>query len=106
MSLALAPDDVAALLALSTVLAGGSALSQPANRAPAEGGRPEASCARYNAARNTVELVALAAGGLLAAAVGACTALLVARLAPVLAGSAGPALLRRLRSSIRSIARR
>jgi MFS family permease len=51
--------------------------------------------AAYNAARNSAELFALAAGGLLVAALSARSALLVAGLGPVLAGLIGLALLRR-----------
>src|SRR4051794_375697 len=45
--------------------------------------------AAYNGARNAAELGALAAGGMLVAAVGPRTALFVAGLGPVLAGTAG-----------------
>jgi MFS family permease len=45
--------------------------------------------AAYNAARNTAELAALAAGGLLVGALGARTALLLAGLGPVLASIVG-----------------
>jgi MFS family permease len=51
--------------------------------------------AAYNAARNAAELSALAAGGLLVAALGARGALVVAGLGPVLAAVAGLAALRR-----------
>ena len=51
--------------------------------------------AAYNGLRNTAELGALGAGGLLVTAIGAQEALIVAGLGPVLAGLAGLALLRR-----------
>ena len=51
--------------------------------------------AAYNAARNTAELGALGAGGLMVTAIGPRPALLVAGLGPVIAGLAGLALLRR-----------
>jgi MFS family permease len=51
--------------------------------------------AAYNAARNAAELVALAAGGLLVAAVGPRPALLIAGLGPVALAAAGLAVLRR-----------
>ncbi len=50
--------------------------------------------AAYNAARNAAELGALAAGGLLVAALGARSALAVAGLGPVVAGLLGLAALR------------
>ena len=53
--------------------------------------------AAYNAARNTAEVVALAAGGLLVAALGARSALVLAGLGPVLAAAAGLVALRRSR---------
>jgi Na+/melibiose symporter-like transporter len=57
------------------------------DRVPAAGhGRAFAS---YNALRNTAEVLALAAGGLLVAALGARSALLVAGLGPVFAAAAG-----------------
>jgi len=49
--------------------------------------------AAYNAARNTAELGALAAGGVLVAAIGAQPALLLAGLGPVVAGLIGLAVL-------------
>lgn len=60
--------------------------------------------AAYSALRNTAELVAVGAGGLLVSAVGAREALAIAGLGPVLAALAGLALLhgrrrRRTRSS-------
>ncbi len=54
--------------------------------------------AAYNAARNTAEVVALAAGGLLVAALGARSALALAGLGPVLAAAAGLVALRRSRA--------
>lgn len=52
--------------------------------------------AAYNAARNTAELAALGAGGILVSAVGPRPALLIAGLGPVVAGLAGLAWLGRL----------
>jgi Na+/melibiose symporter-like transporter len=51
--------------------------------------------AAYNGLRNTAELGALGAGGVLVAAIGAQEALILAGLGPVVAGLAGLALLRR-----------
>jgi hypothetical protein len=55
--------------------------------------------AAYNAARNTAEQGAIAAGGVLVTAIGPRPALVLAGLGPVLAGIAGLALLRRRRPS-------
>jgi hypothetical protein len=52
--------------------------------------------AAYNAARNTAELAALGAGGILVSAVGPRPALLIAGLGPVVAGLVGLAWLGRL----------
>jgi hypothetical protein len=51
--------------------------------------------AAYNAARNTAEVAALGAGGLLVTAIGARAGLALAGLGPILAASAGLAVLRR-----------
>lgn len=56
--------------------------------------------AAYNAARNTAELGAVGAGGLLVGAVGPRTALLVAGLGPVLAATAGLIGVRRLGGAV------
>jgi hypothetical protein len=53
--------------------------------------------AAYSAARNVAELVALAAGGLLVAAIGPRSALLIAGLGPVVLAGAGLAVLRACR---------
>jgi MFS family permease len=55
--------------------------------------------AAYNAARNTAEIAALGAGGLLVAAIGPRSALLIAGVGPVLAGAAGLVALRRARAA-------
>lgn len=55
--------------------------------------------AAYNAARNTAEVAALGAGGLLVAAIGPRSALVIAGLGPVLAGGAGLIALRRGRAA-------
>jgi hypothetical protein len=55
--------------------------------------------AAYNAARNTAELGAIGAGGVLVSAIGPRPALLIAGLGPVMAGGAGLALLRRRRAA-------
>jgi MFS family permease len=57
--------------------------------------------AAYNAARNAAELAALAAGGVLVAAIGARPALAIAGLGPVVAGALGLAWLRRGAGPIR-----
>jgi hypothetical protein len=50
--------------------------------------------AAYNAARNTAELAAVGAGGVLVSALGPRTALLLAGLGPILAAAAGLTALR------------
>jgi hypothetical protein len=51
--------------------------------------------AAYNAARNTAEVAALAAGGLLVTAIGARAGLALAGLGPIVAATAGLVVLRR-----------
>jgi Na+/melibiose symporter-like transporter len=62
--------------------------------------------AAYNAARNTAELGALGAGGVLVAVLGAQPALLLAGLGPVVAGLAGLSLLGYRPSRARALSRR
>ena len=62
--------------------------------------------AAYNAARNTAELGALGAGGVLVATLGAQPALLIAGLGPVVAGAIGLAVLGYRPSSAAALSRR
>ena len=73
-------------------------------RVPSEGhGR---AFAAYNAARNTAELGALGAGGVLVSVLGAQHALLLAGLGPVVAGAIGLAALGYRPSSAAALSRR